>query len=355
MFSRDSSFQAALASSPGKLREACASRGLDQPGALAAYMEDMEQPALPTDIGVGPSSLPASSSSLPPSPPLEFSTSVVLSLGKATAKRVRSRKVEKGKAKRTAQMVDEVESGGDVLGNAGGSLGQMVVWSSVPDGFSEGSHRSKGGSDSFDDFSFASQSAETPYFHGLSQNLESCGVPARLKTSELSAHQMPKILKAERSSNASPAARRFNPGSMGAGQQRVLQFAGKRRAIARRIRGQLCKTCAEGTASSEKYPEEDCHNVAHGSWARIEGKASSKSSCRGDEEDSHGTAHSCQRTGPQEGKDKACDDEFLWSHSSARRRKSREESMVGSPGNAPRGHAYASWTKTGGETCCVQQ
>ena len=160
MFSKDSSFQAALASSPGKLREACARLvGLDQPGVFAAYVEDvpadMEQPALPTDIGVGPvvsigtpivypaSSLPASSSSLPlplPSPPLECSTSVVssasgdaLSTGKATAKRVRSRKVEKGTAKRTAQMVDEVESGGEVLGNAGGSMvGQMVVWSSVP-------------------------------------------------------------------------------------------------------------------------------------------------------------------------------------------------------------------------------
>ena len=142
---------------------------------------------------------------------------------------------------------------------------------------------------------------------------------------------------------------------MGAGQQRVLQFAGKRRAIARRIRGQLSKTCAEGTASSEKDPEEDCHNVAHGSRSRIEGKASSESSCRGDEEDSHRTAHSCQRTGPQEVKDKACHDEFLWSHSSARRRKSREKSLACSPGNAPCGHADASWTKTGGETCCVQQ
>lgn len=159
MFSKDSSFQAALASSPGKLREACASRGFDQPGVLAAYVEDvladMEQQAtvtpgtmgilsmaiatpssssslplaascashplppslspglellssgsvlapaiptekriLPTDIGVGPivsigtpivypaSSLPASSSFPPlplPSPPLEFSTSVVSS------------------------------------------------------------------------------------------------------------------------------------------------------------------------------------------------------------------------------------------------------------------------------------
>ena len=161
-------------------------------GVLAACVEDvladMEQPALPTDIGVGPivsigtpiiypaSSLPASSSYLrlpPPSPPLEFSTSVVssasgdaLSVGKATAKRVRSRKVEKGKAKRTAQMVDEVESGGEVLGNAGGSLvGQMVERSSVLDGFSEGSQRSKGGADSFDDFSLAAQSAETPHFH----------------------------------------------------------------------------------------------------------------------------------------------------------------------------------------------
>ena len=57
MFSKDFSFQAVLVSSPGKLREACASRGLDQPGVLAACVEDvpadMEQAALPTDVGVG--------------------------------------------------------------------------------------------------------------------------------------------------------------------------------------------------------------------------------------------------------------------------------------------------------------
>ena len=47
------------------------------------------------------------------------------------------------------------------IGKSGRSLvGQMVVRSSVPDGFSEGSQRSKGGSDSFDDFSSAAQSAE---------------------------------------------------------------------------------------------------------------------------------------------------------------------------------------------------
>ena len=54
--------------------------------------------------------------------------------------------------------------------------------------------------------SFAEMS-KNPHFHGFSQNLESCGVPARLKTSELSAHQMPKIFNAERSSNASSASR----------------------------------------------------------------------------------------------------------------------------------------------------
>ena len=37
----------------------------------------------------------------------------------------------------------------------------------------------------------APESAKNPHFHGLSQKLESCGVPARLKTFELSAHQMP--------------------------------------------------------------------------------------------------------------------------------------------------------------------
>ena len=34
----------------------------------------------------------------------------------------------------------------------------------------------------------AAESAKNPHFRGLSQNLESCGVPAWLKTSELSAH-----------------------------------------------------------------------------------------------------------------------------------------------------------------------
>ena len=43
------------------------------------------------------------------------------------------------------------------------------------------------------------------HFLGFSQHFESCGVSARLKTSELSAHQVPEILHAERSSNASSA------------------------------------------------------------------------------------------------------------------------------------------------------
>ena len=58
---------------------------------------------------------------------------------------------------------------------------------------------------------------------------------------------------------------------------------------------------------------------------------------------------------PKKARTRLCDDEFLWSHSSARRRKSREKSLACSPGSAPRGHADNSWTKTGGETCCVQQ
>ena len=47
----------------------------------------------------------------------------------------------------------------------------------------------------------AAERAENPHF----ANLESCGVPARLKTSELSAHQMPEILHAERSSSTTPS------------------------------------------------------------------------------------------------------------------------------------------------------
>ena len=44
--------------------------------------------------------------------------------------------------------------------------------------------------------SWSRESGETLHFRGLSQNLESCGVPARLRTSELSAHQMPIKLSA---------------------------------------------------------------------------------------------------------------------------------------------------------------
>ena len=57
------------------------------------------------------------------------------------------------------------------------------------------------------------ESAKVPHFHGLSENLKNCdsedskvqNLPASGSSSELSAHQMPKILHAERSSNASSA------------------------------------------------------------------------------------------------------------------------------------------------------
>ena len=41
MFSKDTSFQNALASVPGELRTAMSSQGHDQPGVLVAYVEDI--------------------------------------------------------------------------------------------------------------------------------------------------------------------------------------------------------------------------------------------------------------------------------------------------------------------------
>ena len=62
-------------------------------------------------------------------------------------------------------------------------------------------------SDSFNVVASTAQSAEIPRFRGFSQNSKSCGVPARLKTSELSVHQISKNLHAESPSNASSASR----------------------------------------------------------------------------------------------------------------------------------------------------
>ena len=151
---------------------------------------------------------------------------------------------------------------------------------------------------------------------------------------------MPKLLKAERSSNASSASR-LGGSTLDPWEQASSLVSGG-------LRGLLCKTCGEGTASSEKDPEEDCHNVAHGSQSRIEGKGSSKSSCRGDEEDSQ-LIHASGRV-PKKARTRLAMMSF--SGPTARQDAERAEK---SRWLSPRGHADTSWTKTGGETCCVQQ
>ena len=106
---------------------------------------------------------------------------------------------------------------------------------------------------------------------------------------------------------------------MGTGKQRVLHFTGKRRITAGRVRRQFRLLGTEGTTSPEEDLETDCVNVTHGSWSGTEGETGFNTASRRGEEDSHRTAHS---------RHEACDDEFLWSHCQARRRKGREMSMA---------------------------
>ena len=51
MFSKDASFQIALDSAPEELRAAFKDRGLDQPGVLVAYLEDVLAEGFGTGIG----------------------------------------------------------------------------------------------------------------------------------------------------------------------------------------------------------------------------------------------------------------------------------------------------------------
>ena len=114
-------------------------------------------------------------------------------------------------------------------------------------------------------------SAENPHFRGFSQNSKSCGVPARLKTSELSAHQMPKILHAERSSNASSASglgvSTLDPWEQASRKSyRSLLDGG---AIAIWPRRDVCQTGAEGEASRETDQEENFSYVPVGVWPKL--------------------------------------------------------------------------------------
>ena len=228
MFSKDASFQIALDSAPEELRASFKDQSLDQPGVLVAYIEDVLCEGFGTGIGTAAaavfgtsiaiadivpisssgfsSTLPLSLSPAPFSPLVDESSSS--SVTPVVGKRVRS------KAKKSGDGVSTVEKGldcvvvkresvevsrGDVEVMGKSPVGPDVVVDSEFDAVSLGLESS----DSFKVVASTAQSAEIPRFHGFSQNLNSCGVPARLKTSELRGHQMPKILNAERSSNAS--------------------------------------------------------------------------------------------------------------------------------------------------------
>ena len=104
---------------------------------------------------------------------------------------------------------------------------------------------------------------------------------------------------------------------MGTSKRRVLHFTGKRRITARRIRRQFRLAGTEGTTSPEEDPETDRVNVTHGSWSGTEGETSfqhDKQKRRGGQPQNSSYTPAVGVT--QEGKDKACDVEFLWSHCS---------------------------------------
>ena len=222
-----------LRSVPKALRVAIQQRSLDQPGVLVAFIEDVLEEGTAsmaaigggttavlgmggtTDIDIVPIAISSSLPLPPPVPPtplLSSSSSVAgVSSSKATEKRVRSRKgmkmvkkespEEQGVSKglwngEEGRMEENAVAGVEKAGEeaASSQLGSCSV----------GGQSSRSNSVLFDGDSSSAEMSKNPHFHGFSQHLESC---ARLKTSELSAHQMPQILNAERSSNASSASR----------------------------------------------------------------------------------------------------------------------------------------------------
>ena len=154
-------------------------------------------------------SVPAPPVGPPPTPLLSPSSSVaVVSSSKATGKRVRSRKGMKMVKK------ESLEEQGVSKGLWNGEEGRMEenavagvekageeAASSQLGSCSVAGQSSRSNSVLFDGDSSSAEMSKDPHFHRFSQNLESCGVPARLKTSKLinkclksstlSAHQMP--------------------------------------------------------------------------------------------------------------------------------------------------------------------
>ena len=233
MFSKDTPFEHVLAGVPAALRMALKERSLDQPGVLVAFIQDVLEEGMaagifvdtgiPTISVVGSDPInsfsPPSSSSLshtvpstssPLLPPVSHESSIP---GKQVVKTIRSRKGGKVRAVKKELMEGTVEERGELekevvdVGGGKGRVADSGVLSTggrVAECFPE-VPGSPANLDVQNTIRTPTESVDCPHFHGLSQNSESCGVPARLKTSELSAHQMPKILHAERSSNASSA------------------------------------------------------------------------------------------------------------------------------------------------------
>ena len=208
-------------------------RSLDQPGVLVAFIQDVLEEGMAAGIfvdtgiptisvgGIDPinSFSPPSSSSLshtvpstssPLLPPVSHESSIP---GKQVVKTIRSRKGGKVRAGKKEFMEGTVEERGELekevvdVGGGKGRVADSGVLSTggrVAECFPE-VPGSPANLDVQNTIRTPTESVDCPHFHGISQNSESCGVPARLKTSELSAHQMPEILHAERSSNASSA------------------------------------------------------------------------------------------------------------------------------------------------------
>ena len=228
MFSKDTPFAHVLAGVPAALRMALKERSLDQPGVLVAFIQDVLEEGTATDsivdtgittidpiVAISSSSSSSLSLAVPSAspPPLPSVSHVSPSLEKPVVKTIRSRKGGKVRGVKKESMEGFVEERGGLekevedVGGGKGRVADSVVLSTggrVAECFPE-VPGSPANLDVQNTIRTPADSAENPHFHGFSKNLKSCGVPARLKTSELSAHQMPKILHAERSSNASSA------------------------------------------------------------------------------------------------------------------------------------------------------
>ena len=221
MFSKDTGFQLALSTVPNQLLTAILGNALDQPGVLVAYIGVLEDgtggsgiagTGIPTAISTdivsmvsisSPSSsslsLAASSASSPLLPSFSLASPSPGTLSKTVEKRIRSRKGERpqgGKKEWKTGVVEEREERSKEVKCVVEAEGNAAVSGSVSAacrvaGFSLESPGSPVDSEGQNLIATATESAKNLHFRGLSQNMESCGVPARLKPSTLSAHQMP--------------------------------------------------------------------------------------------------------------------------------------------------------------------